>query len=604
MTAILGISAFYHDSAACLLVDGKLVAAAQEERFSRRKGDARFPAKAIEFCLAEGGLTPQTLDAVAYYDKPIQTFSRLLQSYLEYPFSSYSSFKASMPVWLKEKLKIPKLIDRRLEGYAGPIYFSRHHESHAASAFYCSPFDDAALLVVDAVGEWACTSIGVGEGNQIKLLKEGRFPHSLGLFYSAMTQYLGFAVNFDEYKVMGLAPYGEPKFVDTLRDEVIDLKEDGSLALNLKYFRYPYGLTMIHPKLERLMGHPQRDSRDPLTQFHMDFAASVQTICNEAMLRLARTAKEMTGKNKLCMAGGVALNCVGNGAIYRDGLFDDIYIQPAANDPGGAIGAAYQVWHQVMDKPRTAGADAMRGAYLGPAISAQESADYLTGLGGEFIEEDRAALPAKIAQWIAAGHIVGLCQGRMEFGPRALGARSILGDPRDPESQSRINQKVKYRESFRPFAPAILEERVKDYFNIDIPSPYMLFVMPVKDDKQQNTELNASKSGFDKLGVTRSDIPAVTHVDYSVRLQTVTADRNPFFYDIVSEFDKLTGCPMIVNTSFNVRGEPIVCDHIDAYHCFCMTDIDILILDNLIAVKPGVDLNAPPRELAPVEAAS
>lgn len=604
MTAILGISAFYHDSAACLLKDGRIVAAAQEERFSRRKGDARFPAKAIEYCLAEGGVAPGALDAVAYYDKPIQTFSRLLQSYLEYPFQSYASFKASMPVWLNQKLKIPKQIDARLPGYDGPIYFSRHHESHAASAFFCSPFGDAALLMVDAVGEWACTSIGVGEGNSIRLFKEQRFPHSLGLFYSAMTQYLGFAVNFDEYKVMGLAPYGQPKFVDQLRNEVIDLKEDGSIALNLKYFRYQFGLTMISPRLGALLGKPKRHPRDPIEPFHMDIAASVQQICTEAMVRLARTAKEMTGKSKLCMAGGVALNCVGNGAIYREKIFDDIYIQPAANDPGGAIGAALQVWHQVMGNPRGQLADAMRGAYLGPKAEAASAKAYLDGLGRDYTEEDAAALPGRIAQWIGAGYIVGLCQGRMEFGPRALGARSILGDPRDPESQSRINRKVKYRESFRPFAPAILEERVKDYFDIDIPSPYMLFVMPINENKRVNQDENAAKTGFEKLGVARSDVPAVTHVDNSVRLQTVNAERNPFFYQVVSEFEKRTGCPMIVNTSFNVRGEPIICDHVDAYHCFCMTEIDVLVIDNLVIAKPGVDLDKPMRGLNAVEAAT
>ncbi len=602
MTAILGISAFYHDSAACLIKDGRIVAAAQEERFSRRKGDARFPEKAIEFCLAEGGVAPESLDAVAYYDKPIQTFSRLLQSYLEFPFQSYASFKASIPVWLKEKLKIPKQIDARLPGYQGPIYFSRHHESHAASAFFCSPFDNAALLVVDAVGEWACTSIGVGEGASITLLKEQRFPHSLGLFYSAMTQYLGFAVNFDEYKVMGLAPYGEPKYVDALRDEVIDVKDDGSIALNQKYFRYAFGLTMIAARLGRLLGKPKRHSRDPVEQFHMDVAASVQAICTDAMIRLARTAKEITGKSRLCLAGGVALNCVANGAIYREKLFDDIYIQPAANDPGGAIGAALQVWHQVLNNPRSNPADAMNGAYLGPKVEASSAKTYLDGLGRDYTQEDAAALPGRIAQWIGAGHIVGLCQGRMEFGPRALGARSILGDPRDPESQSRINRKVKYRESFRPFAPAVLEERVNDYFDIDIPSPYMLFVMPINDNKRVNQDETKSMAGFEKLGVARSDVPAVTHVDYSVRLQTVNPERNPFFYDIVSEFNKQTGCPMIVNTSFNVRGEPIICDHVDAYHCFCMTDIDILVIDNLVVAKPGVDLDKPMRDFTAMEA--
>ena len=594
-THILGISAFYHDSAACLLRDGEIVAAAQEERFSRKKNDERFPKQAVAYCLAEAGINIGQIDAVAYYDKPMQTFARLAQSYLEYPWRCFRSFSRSLPLWTSEKLRIPAVIDRQLPGYQGPIYFSRHHESHAASAFFCSPFEEAALIVVDGVGEWACTSIGQGRGNQLQMLKEVRFPHSLGLFYTAITQYLGFKVNSDEYKVMGLAPYGEPKYVQKLLDNVLDLKPDGSLALNLRYFKFVYGLTMITEELGRLLGRPQRGSETQLEQFHMDVAASVQAITTEAMLRLAVTAKDMTGLPNLCLSGGVALNCVANGAIYRSGVFEDIYVQPAAGDAGGALGAALQVWHQVMQQPRQAGADKMHGAHLGPTIVSEDAEAFLRDRGAAYQEVSADRLATQVAEWIAAGHVIGFCQGRMEFGPRALGSRSILGDPRDPATQSRINLKVKYRESFRPFAPAILEEEVKSYFDIDIPSPYMLIVMPVLPERRFDTAANASEQGLAKLKVLRSDVPAITHVDYSVRLQTVNSERNGIFYDVVRAFYELTGCPMIVNTSFNVRGEPIVCDHEDAYRCFLMTDIDILVLDRFVIVKPGVDLSAPPR---------
>jgi carbamoyltransferase len=593
---ILGISAFYHDSAACLLRDGEIVAAAEEERFSRKKGDERFPGRAVAYCLNEAGIDGTKIDAVAYYDKPIQTFSRLLQSYLEYPFSSFQSWSMSLPIWVHEKLRIPRVIDDSLPGFSGEIFFSRHHEAHAASTFYCSSFERAAILVVDGVGEWACTSLGEGNANSLRLLKEARFPHSLGLFYSAMTQYLGFAVNMDEYKVMGLAPYGESKYVSLMLDEVIDLKEDGSIALNLEYFDYPHGLTMINDRLSQLFSFPARSSEAKLDQFYMDVAASVQAITVEAMLRLSRTAKKLTGHRKLCLAGGVALNCVANGAIYRDWQFDDIYIQPAAGDAGGAIGAALQVWHQVMGHERSKEGDRMRGGYLGPIVKETEVVPYLDGLGVRYQKLSDAILPEKVAQWIAAGYIIGFCHGRMEFGPRALGARSILGDPRDSENQSRINRKVKYRESFRPFAPAILEEHVKEFFDIDIPSPYMLMVMPLRQECRKNEQNNVQAQGLDKLRVIRSEVPAVTHVDYSVRLQTVTAERNTMFHRVVTEFYRLTGCPMIVNTSFNVRGEPIVCDHEDAYRCFRMTDIDILVLDTCVIAKPNIDLDATPRQ--------
>jgi carbamoyltransferase len=601
-THILGVSALYHDSAACLLRDGELVAAAEEERFSRRKGDDRFPRAAVAYCLEAAGIEARELDGVAYYDKPVLTFSRLLQTYLEYPLRSYRSFRRAIPLWINQKLKMPKVIEEQIPGFQGDIYFSRHHESHAASTFFCSPFENAAIVVADGVGEWATASIGEGRGNTIRLIKELRFPHSIGLFYSAMTQYLGFEVNFDEYKVMGLAPYGEARYLDRLLGRVLDLKDDGSIALNLEYFDYTHGLTMINERLATHLGRPARQRHQSLEQFHMDMAASVQHITTEALLRLARTARHMCGHDTLCLAGGVALNCVANGAIYRAGIFRDIYVQPAAGDAGGAIGAALAVWHQVMEQPRKElGTDRMRGAYLGPTVQNAQVVPYLRSIGAEYIELTENELPVKVARWLAAGHIVGFCHGRMEFGPRALGARSILGDPRDPANQSRINLKIKYRESFRPFAPAVLEDRVKEYFDIAIPSPYMLLVMPLLSAHRRCEKENAESQGLAKLRIIRSTVPAITHVDYSVRLQTVTEERNEVFYRIIQEFDRLTGCPMIVNTSFNVRGEPIVCDHEDALRCFLMTGIDILVLDSCVLVKPGVDLAAPPRTQGLVE---
>lgn len=601
-TYILGVSALYHDSAACLLRDGELVAAAEEERFSRKKGDERFPERAIRYCLQEAGITEADLDGVAFYDKPVLTFSRLLQTYLEYPWRSYRSFRRAIPLWLNQKLKMPKVISACLPGFQGEIFFSRHHESHAASAFFASPFERAAIVIADGVGEWATASIGEGDGNRLRLIKELRFPHSIGLFYSAMTQYLGFEVNVDEYKVMGLAPYGTPRYVDRLLGEVLDLKPDGSVALNLAYFDYTFGLSMINGRLGQHLGRPARGRRDPLDQFHMDVAASVQEITTDAMLRLAETARSLTGHDRLCLAGGVALNCVATGAIYRRGWFRDIFVQPAAGDAGGAVGAALAVWHQVMDRPRRLdGNDLMAGAYLGPRVESRAAIPYLKSIGAEYIEIPEEQLPGQVAGWLAAGYVVGFCHGRMEFGPRALGARSILGDPRDPANQARINMKIKYRESFRPFAPAILEERVKEFFDIDIPSPYMLMVMPLLEAQRRAEGDNARQEGMDKLRVVRSSVPAVTHVDYSVRLQTVTEERNGIVYQIVREFDRLTGCPMIVNTSFNVRGEPIVCDHEDALRCFLMTGIDILVLDTCVLAKPGVDLAASPRSLQAVK---
>ena len=457
-TYVLGISAFYHDSAACLLRDGDIVAAAEEERFSRRKGDSRFPRHAIEYCLSEAGIEASGLHAVAYYDKPIQTFSRLLQSYLEYPLRSYRSFASSIPIWVEQKLKIPRIIDRELAGFSGEIYFSRHHELHAASAFFCSPFDDAAIVIADGVGEWACTSIGHGQGNTLKMLREQRFPHSLGLFYSAMTQYLGFKVNYDEYKVMGLAPYGEPKYLNLIRDNLVDLKQDGSIALNLAYFDYVHGLSMINDRVAGLFGQPQRDPETRVERFHMDLAASVQALCTDAMVRLTRTARAMTGASRLCLAGGVALNCVANGAIYRDGQYEDIYVQPAAGDAGGAVGAALQVWHQVLDQPRdSSSSDRMRGAYLGPRLDGEKAAAYLESLGADYRVIPPENLAADVARWIAEGRIVAFCHGRMEFGPRALGARSILGDPRDfskpdPDQSQNEIPRVRSDRSHQPFS--------------------------------------------------------------------------------------------------------------------------------------------------------
>jgi carbamoyltransferase len=595
---ILGLSAFYHDSAACLLKDGEIIAAAEEERFSRKKGDARFPREAIAYCLDKVGIDASALEMIVYYDKPILTFARLLQSYLEFPFSSFRSFKKSLPLWIHEKLKIPQVIDEALPAFRGQLYFSRHHESHAASAFFCSPFEEAALLVVDGVGEWACTSIGHGRSNTLKIMKEGRFPHSLGLFYTTITQYLGFKVNSDEYKVMGLAPYGEPKYVDLLKKNLIDIKDDGSLALNLEYFDFPHGLKMMSKKLPSVLGQPARHPESQLEQFHMDMAASIQVIANEAMLKLAKTAKKLTGAENLCLAGGVALNCVANGHIYRNNLFKNIYIQPAAGDAGGAIGAALQGWHQILNKPRDKPRDKMQGALFGPGIQSEAASNYLTSVGANFREFTKTELPKQVAQWIAAGHIIGFCQSGMEFGPRALGARSLLGDPRDPETQSRMNLKVKYRESFRPFAPAILQSHARAFFELDIPSPYMLLVLPLREDRQKNRDQNSATQAIDKLRIIRSEVPAVSHVDYSVRIQTVTPESNPLFHDVISEFHKLTGCPMVVNTSFNVRGEPIVCSHEDAYRCFLMTDIDILVLDNLVVTKAGIDLTRQARDFA------
>jgi len=568
-----------------LLCDGEIAAACEEERFSRVKGDDSFPQQSISYALEKANIEPNHLDLVVYYDKPLLTFSRLVQSYIEFPLKSFLSFRKSIPLWANQKLKIPKIIRENLNRYDGPICFSKHHESHAASSFFCSPFREAALIVSDGVGEWACSSIGHGVENSLRILKECHFPHSLGLFYSTITQYLGFKVNEDEYKIMGLAPYGEPKYADRILTNLVDLKPDGSLALNLDYFRFPYGLSMFSDKLELLFQEKPRNKQDPLKSFHMDLAASVQNVTNEVMLRLASTAKNLTGAENLCLAGGVALNGVSNGKILQKGLFKNIYIQPAAGDAGGAIGAALQGWHEYFGEKRAVGIDRMKGALLGPAVNVSKAKIFFQSCGQKYQEVEFAKIPKLAARWIASGKVVGWCQGRMEFGPRALGARSILGDARNPETQTKMNLKIKFRESFRPFAPAVLEEEAGSIFELTQKSPYMLLIVPLKEKLRKNKENNRRIKGLKKLKVVRSIYPAVTHVDYSARPQTVGNDSEPMFRSLVEEFYKNTGCPMIVNTSFNVQGEPIVCDHKDALRCFRMSQIDILIYGNLVLKK-------------------
>ncbi len=589
MTSILGISAFYHDSAAALVVDGRIAAAAQEERFSRIKHDHGFPRNAVDYCLRAGGIGPKDLDAVAFYDKPLLKFERLLETYLAFAPLGLRSFLKAMPMWLGQKLFTPREIDRGLrDEYKGPIYFTLHHESHAASAFYPSPFEEAAVVTLDGVGEWTTTSYGVGRGGRIELRKELRFPHSLGLLYSAFTYYTGFKVNSGEYKVMGLAPYGDPKYYDLMMEKIIDLKEDGSFRLDMSYFDYCAGLTMTSRRFERLFGGPPRQPESLLTQKEMDIAASLQKATEEIMLRVARHVHRETGLANLCLAGGVALNCVGNGRILREGPFKEIWIQPASGDAGGAVGAALLVWHHVMGKPRTPVLpDGQSGSYLGPDCTAAEAGRYLDSLGAKYrrFESDQE-LEAEVARLLAAGKVVGYCRGRMEFGPRALGARSILGDARNTAMQATMNLKIKFRESFRPFAPSCLEERVSDYFELDRPSPYMLLVAPVA--KGRRLAMSRDQEGYfgiDKLNVARSDVPAITHVDYSARVQTVNSGTAPGYHRIIKAFEGLTGCGLIVNTSFNIRGEPIVCTHEDAYRCFMFTDMDALVLDTILCLK-------------------
>jgi len=584
---ILGVSAFYHDSAACLLRDGEIVAAAQEERFTRKKHDHNFPAKAAEYCLTAAGISVSDLKYVAFYDKPWIKFERLLETYLAFAPSGFSSFMQSMPLWLKEKLWMGDLIKNEL-GYDGELIYPEHHQSHAASAFFPSPYQSAAVLTIDGVGEWATASWGIGNGNKLELKAELRFPHSLGLLYSAFTYYTGFKVNSGEYKVMGLAPYGEPTYVKLILDELMDLRDDGSFRLNMKYFNYCQGLTMTSEAFHKLFGGPPRKAESKLTQREMDLARSVQDVTEEVMLRMARHARKESGEKKLVLAGGVALNCVANGKILRAGIFDDIWIQPAAGDAGGALGAALYAWHGVMNEPRkvNGGKDLQHGSYLGPQYGESEIKSYLDENRLPYHRVSRDEVTKIAAKAMAEGKVVGWFSGRMEFGPRALGSRSILGDPRRQDMQSVMNLKIKFRESFRPFAPSCLREQVSDYFELDTNSPYMLLVAPVKPERRvAMTAAQEELFGIEKLNVARSDIPAVTHVDYSARVQTVEEGVHPQYYQLIKNFRELTGCPLIINTSFNVRGEPIVCCPSDAYRCFMRTNIDLLVLEDFVLYK-------------------
>jgi carbamoyltransferase len=595
---VLGISAYYHDSAAALVRDGVIVSAAQEERFTRKKHDPSFPAQAIRWCLNDSDLTGADIDYVAFYDKPFLKFERLLETYLAFAPKGFASFRTAMPVWIREKLFQKDLLKRELTlldkelGNPGKLLFSEHHFSHAASAYYPSPFDEAAVLTMDGVGEWATTAAGIGQDNKLVLSKEIHFPHSLGLLYSALTYYIGFKVNSGEYKVMGLAPYGKPKYAQLIFDNLIDLKPDGSFRLDLEYFNYCTGLTMTNKRFDSLFGGKPRNPEEKLTQHHMDLAASIQAVTEEVVLRLTRSLAQETGSKNLCLAGGVALNCVANGLIIRDGRFDEIWIQPAAGDAGGAIGAALAAYHchKSMPRPKSKGRDAMSGSYLGPRFEQEDIVKRLTGAGACFTVMKEDVLLDAAAKALAAGKALGWFNGRMEFGPRALGARSILGDPRSPTIQKTLNLRVKFRESFRPFAPSVLRESLSEYFDLDSDSPYMLLVAPVKEShcRSMSAEERA-RFGIDKLNVPRSDIPAVTHVDYSARIQTVHAETNPRYHALISRFKALTGCPVLVNTSFNVRGEPIVCTPEDAFRCFMGTEIEVLVVGDCFLHKEDQD---------------
>jgi carbamoyltransferase len=593
---ILGISAFYHDSAAALVEDGRIVSGAQEERFSRKKHDSRFPVRAIEYCLAEGDTTLAGIDRVVFYDKPFLKFERLVETYLAFAPRGFSSFRASIPLWLREKLFLKDLLKqelRRVDGARGwneELLFSEHHLSHAASAFFPSPFQEAAVLTMDGVGEWATTSAAVGQGKTLQIHKEIHFPHSIGLLYSAFTYYTGFKVNSGEYKVMGLAPYGEPKYADKILEHLIDVKSDGSFRLDLSYFDYCTGLRMTNGRFDTLFGGPPRKPDEPLTQRHMDLAASIQSVTDEVVLRLTRSLSAETGLTNLCLAGGVALNCVANGKVLRDGHFNRMYVQPAAGDAGGALGAALVGYHLQLAQERTVNGDAMRGAYLGPAFVQGDIEARLQACGARFETLDEAALVATCARDLSQGKAMGWFQGRMEFGPRALGNRSILGDPRSPSMQRTLNLKVKYRESFRPFAPSVLRERVSDWFELDGDSPYMLLVADVVESRRREMKPEERELfGIDKLNVVRSEIPAVTHLDYSARIQTVHRETNGRYHALLSEFERLTGCPVLVNTSFNVRGEPIVCTPDDAFRCFMGTELDVLAVGNSYLRKEAQD---------------
>ena len=599
MTTILGISAFYHDSAACLVVDGDITAAAQEERFTRKKHDDGFPSHAVEYCLAEAGCPLQNVDYVVFYEKPLRKFERLLETYLAYAPAGLRSFQAAMPVWLNEKARQRSVIRKALGANCrAPIVFTEHHESHAASAFFPSPYEDAAILTLDGVGEWSTTTIGIGEDRTIRLLRELRFPHSLGLLYSAVTYYCGFKVNSGEYKLMGLAPYGRPIYKDLITSHLIDLKSDGSFWLDMQYFNYCQGLTMTNSRFHNLFGGPPRSPESDIEQRHMDLAASVQSVTEDAMLGMAQEAFRLTGKSRLVMAGGVALNCVGNGRLLRESPFDDIWVQPASGDAGGALGGALFVWHQLLMQPRHNGhTDRQKGSFLGPAFAPQDAARRLDAIGAKYRRaSSESALMDQVTDLLIAEKVVGWFQGRMEFGPRALGARSILGDPRSPRMQATMNLKIKFRESFRPFAPCVLKEEAHHWFDLDPDheSPYMLLVAAVLESRRTSVsghERALMESDPDlrkRVNVVRSAIPAVTHVDYSARLQTVDEERNPPLSKLLQAFYKRTGCPVLVNTSFNVRGEPIVCTPEDAYRCFVATEMDALVIEDLVLLKEDV----------------
>ena len=621
MVSILGISAFYHDSAACLVIDGDIVAAAQEERFTRIKHDHNFPLQAARYCLHEGKLKAGEIDYVGFYDKPLQKFDRLLETYLDYSPAGFNSFLRSMPLWMKEKLWMPDLIRTEMAKAGGEederrakklgkkfewkLLFGDHHESHAASAFYPSPFEEAAILTIDGVGEWATSSIGVGKGHSLTLLQELRYPDSLGLLYSAFTYYTGFKVNSGEYKVMGLAPYGEPRYVDLIKEKLIEIKEDGSIRMNHEYFGYSHGLRMTNRAFNKLLGGPPRKPESKIGQREMDLARSIQVITEEVLLKMARYVEQETGMKNLCLAGGVALNCVANGRVLREVPFENVWIQPAAGDAGGALGVALAIWHRYLDQPRLSAeslgqwrpqhrsdnglapyADAMKGSYLGPKNSEASIERYLNTNKLPYKSYPQEQLAKIVAEMLAQGKVIGLHQGRMEFGPRALGGRSIIGDARSTKMQSLMNLKIKYRESFRPFAPSVLREDVAEWFDLETDSPYMLLVANVIPGKRKEmSDLEKSLWGIEKLNVPRSEIPAVTHVDYSARVQTVRRETNPLYWKIIEAFKELTGCPVIVNTSFNVRGEPIVCTPADSYRCFMRTEMDVLVLETCVLLK-------------------
>ncbi len=591
---ILGISAFYHDSAAAIIVDGNIIAAAQEERFTRKKHDANFPEKAIRYCLHAAGVSLKSVDAIVFYDKPFVKFERLLETYLAFAPKGFVSFLQSMPVWMKEKFFLKDLLKKSFAKMSGlkvnqlpALLFTEHHQAHAASAFFPSPFDRAAVMCLDGVGEWATSSVWLGEGNSLKAQWELDFPHSLGLLYSAFTYYTGFKVNSGEYKLMGLAPYGQPKFVDTIYEHLLDLKDDGTFRLNLDYFNYPTGLTMTTQRFHDLFGGPPRKPESPITQREMDLASSIQVVTEDIVIKLATAAKNELQVENLCLAGGVALNCVANGKLHKKKIFKDIWVQPAAGDAGGALGAALSGWYEYFGNKRTAVAtDSMAGSYLGPRHTNLEIKQYLNSINAPFVEYDDKQLTKEVAKLLANENVIGWFQGKMEFGPRALGGRSIIGDARSPKMQSVMNLKIKYRESFRPFAPVVKSDKVSEWFDFEGRSPYMLMVAPIAEQhKLPMSEKDEALFGIDKLNVPRSTLPAITHVDYSARLQTVHKDTNPRFYQLLDDFEQLSGCPVLINTSFNVRGEPIVCTAEDAYRCFMRTEMDYLILENIVIKK-------------------